>query len=356
MFCSNCGKEVNEQEKFCRHCGATVTNDSTESNISFDVILTNAGTNQVETIKVIREETGMSLKEAKEIVDNTPKTIKYNVTKEIAEDIKVKLAKVGAGAELQHSIKTSNNAESQTEVKTEEKPKKKKSKKKTILTVVVVLFLLLAIAGSDDNQSTNTTVATSTNAVETENTVAEEEQQPDVMDGITEEDYIASNQERTDGEESQETETKENDKSFTPADEIFDNITDYEEDTTKNNNTDDWGFRRSDVVIGEAIYRQDMINSKPNKSTVGVILLAWNYLPEVFPNCVFHSATINETDGQGRYWVFIKYLRNSSDTTYSYEHEIVAMRDDGLGKNYNCLDRDINQKKRSVNWGSPLED
>ena len=32
------------------------------------------------------------------------------------------------------------------------------------------------------------------------------------------------------------------------------------------------------------------------------------------------------------------------------------MRDDGLGKNYNCLDRDINQKKRSVNWGSPLED
>ncbi len=192
MFCSNCGKEVNEQEKFCRHCGATVTNDSTESNISFDVILTNAGTNQVETIKVIREETGMSLKEAKEIVDNAPKTIKYNVTKEIAEDIKVKLAKVGAGAELQHSIKTSNNAESQTEVKTEEKPKKKKSKKKTILTVVVVLFLLIAIAGSDDNQSTNTTVATSTNAVETENKVAEQ------------------NQERTDEKESQQTETKDN--------------------------------------------------------------------------------------------------------------------------------------------------
>jgi len=92
------------------------------------------------------------------------------------------------------------------EVKTEEK---KKSKKKTILIVVVVLFLLIAIAGSDDNQSTNT-VATSTNAVETENTVAEEEQQPDVMDGITEEDYIASNQERTGGEESQETETKDN--------------------------------------------------------------------------------------------------------------------------------------------------
>lgn len=94
------------------------------------------------------------------------------------------------------------------EVKTEEK---KKSKKKTVLIVVVVLFLFLAIAGSDDNQSKNT-VATSTNAVETENTtdntVAEEE--PDVMDGITEEDYIANNQERTGGEESQEPTTKDN--------------------------------------------------------------------------------------------------------------------------------------------------
>ncbi len=94
------------------------------------------------------------------------------------------------------------------EVKTEEK---KKSKKKTVLIVVVVLFLFLAIAGSDDNQSKNT-VATSTNAVETENTtdntVAEEE--PDVMDGITEEDYIANNQERTDGGENQQPTTKDN--------------------------------------------------------------------------------------------------------------------------------------------------
>lgn len=201
MFCSKCGKEVNEQEKFCRYCGATITNSNAESNMSFDVILTNAGTNQAETTKVIRETTGMSLKEAKEIVDNAPKTLKHNLTKETAEDIKAKLTEVGADVELQHSIKTSNSTESQAEVKTEEKPKKKKSKKKTVLIVVVVLFLFLAIAGSDDNQSKNT-VATSTNAVETENTtdntVAEEE--PDVMDGITEEDYIASNQERTDGE------------------------------------------------------------------------------------------------------------------------------------------------------------
>ena len=51
MFCSKCGKEVNEQEKFCRYCGATITNSNAESNMSFDVILTNAGTNQAETTK-----------------------------------------------------------------------------------------------------------------------------------------------------------------------------------------------------------------------------------------------------------------------------------------------------------------
>ncbi len=206
MFCNNCGKEVNEQEKFCRYCGATITNSNAESNMSFDIILTNAGTNRIKVINVITETTGMSLKEAKEIVDNAPKTLKHNVTKETAEDIKAKLAEVGADIELQHSIKTSNSTESQAEVKTEQKPNKKQSKKKmwqiafTINFTVVAMAIIVALAmmDSDDNESIkNTTVATSTNAVETKNEA-------------TEQNYIANSEKKTNEEKSQQTATKDN--------------------------------------------------------------------------------------------------------------------------------------------------
>lgn len=206
MFCNNCGKEVNEQEKFCRYCGATITNSNAESNMSFDIILTNAGTNRIKVINVITETTGMSLKEAKEIVDNAPKTLKHNVTKETAEDIKAKLAEVGAGVELQHSIETSNSTESQVEVKTEEKPKSNKSKKKmwqtafTINFTVVVMAIIVALAlmDSDDSESTKSkTVATSTNPVETKNEV-------------TKQNYIANSEKKTNEEKSQQTATKDN--------------------------------------------------------------------------------------------------------------------------------------------------
>lgn len=200
MFCNNCGKKVNEQEKFCRYCGATITNSNAESNMSFDIILTNAGTNRIKVINVITETTGMSLKEAKEIVDNAPKTLKHNVTKETAEDIKAKLAEVGADIELQHSIKTSNSTESQAEVKTEQKPNKKQSKKKmwqtafTINFTVVVMAIIVALAmmDSDDNENIkNTTVATSTNPVETKNEV-------------TKQNYIANSEKKTNEEKSQQ--------------------------------------------------------------------------------------------------------------------------------------------------------
>ena len=62
----------------------------------FDVELTEVGPNKVKVIKVVREITGLGLKEAKEAVDSAPKTLKEAVSKEEAEDIKAKLEAEGA--------------------------------------------------------------------------------------------------------------------------------------------------------------------------------------------------------------------------------------------------------------------
>ena len=66
----------------------------------FDVVLTSAGASKVKVIKVVREITGLGLKEAKEVVDGAPKTIKEAVSKAEAEDIKAKLEAEGAAVEL----------------------------------------------------------------------------------------------------------------------------------------------------------------------------------------------------------------------------------------------------------------
>ncbi|OAS86996.1 MULTISPECIES: 50S ribosomal protein L7/L12 [Metabacillus] len=66
----------------------------------FDVILASAGGQKIKVIKVVREATGLGLKEAKEVVDNAPKAIKEGVTKEEAEELKAKLEEVGASVEV----------------------------------------------------------------------------------------------------------------------------------------------------------------------------------------------------------------------------------------------------------------
>ncbi|MBQ0137847.1 MAG: 50S ribosomal protein L7/L12 [Kurthia sp.] len=66
----------------------------------FDVILTSAGDSKIKVIKVVREITGLGLKEAKEVVDNAPKAIKEAVAKAEAEEIKAKLEEVGASVEV----------------------------------------------------------------------------------------------------------------------------------------------------------------------------------------------------------------------------------------------------------------
>lgn len=76
--------------------GAAAAEEKTE----FDVILAGAGSSKVGVIKAVREITGLGLKEAKEVVDNAPKTVKEGVSKEEAEEMKAKLEAAGATVEV----------------------------------------------------------------------------------------------------------------------------------------------------------------------------------------------------------------------------------------------------------------
>ncbi|MBT2689910.1 50S ribosomal protein L7/L12 [Bacillus sp. ISL-47] len=80
--------------------GGAAAGGAAEEQTEFDVILNSAGDQKIKVIKVVREITGLGLKEAKELVDNTPKALKEGVSKEDAEEVKAKLEEVGAGVEV----------------------------------------------------------------------------------------------------------------------------------------------------------------------------------------------------------------------------------------------------------------
>ena len=71
-----------------------------EEKSSFDVILKDAGANKIPVIKVVRDATGLGLKEAKALVDGAPKAVKEGVSKEEAEELKAKFEEAGATVEL----------------------------------------------------------------------------------------------------------------------------------------------------------------------------------------------------------------------------------------------------------------
>ncbi|MDR3071189.1 MAG: 50S ribosomal protein L7/L12 [Endomicrobium sp.] len=73
---------------------------SVEEKTEFNVVLSGAGTSKINVIKIVREVTGLGLKEAKDLVDGVPKTVKENVAKAEAEEIKKKLIDAGATVEL----------------------------------------------------------------------------------------------------------------------------------------------------------------------------------------------------------------------------------------------------------------
>ena len=76
--------------------GAAAAEEKTE----FNVVLKEAGANKIQVIKVVRDATGLGLKEAKELVDGAPKTIKEGASKEEAEELKAKFSEAGAVVEL----------------------------------------------------------------------------------------------------------------------------------------------------------------------------------------------------------------------------------------------------------------
>ena len=80
--------------------GGVAAGAAAEEKSSFDVVLTDAGDQKIKVIKVVRDATGLGLKEAKDLVDGAPKTVKEGVAKEEAEDLKAKFTEVGAVVEL----------------------------------------------------------------------------------------------------------------------------------------------------------------------------------------------------------------------------------------------------------------
>lgn len=74
--------------------------EAAEEKTEFDVVLTAVGDQKIKVIKVVREVTGLGLKEAKELVDNAPKPIKEGISKEDAESLKAKIEEVGGSVEI----------------------------------------------------------------------------------------------------------------------------------------------------------------------------------------------------------------------------------------------------------------
>ena len=86
------------EEEFGVSAAAPVA--AAEEKTEFDVVLTEAGANKIAVIKVVRELTGLGLKEAKELVDGAPKAVKEGASKDDAEAVKAKLEEAGAKVEL----------------------------------------------------------------------------------------------------------------------------------------------------------------------------------------------------------------------------------------------------------------
>lgn len=104
--------ELNELVKACEEefgvsaaapvavAGAAGGEEAAEEQTEFNVILTSMGGEKIKVIKAVREITGLGLKEAKDMVDSAPTTVKEAITKDEANEIKTKLEAVGASVEL----------------------------------------------------------------------------------------------------------------------------------------------------------------------------------------------------------------------------------------------------------------
>ena len=80
--------------------GPAAAAEAAEEKTEFDVILKDVGSEKIKVIKVVREQTGLGLKEAKEVVDNAPKAVKEGISKEDAEKVAAAFKEVGATCEI----------------------------------------------------------------------------------------------------------------------------------------------------------------------------------------------------------------------------------------------------------------
>jgi large subunit ribosomal protein L7/L12 len=80
--------------------GGVATETAEEEQTEFDLILTGAGDKKIQVIKVVRAITGLGLKEAKDLVDGAPKSVKEKISKEEAEELKKQLEEVGGAVEI----------------------------------------------------------------------------------------------------------------------------------------------------------------------------------------------------------------------------------------------------------------
>ena len=92
-------KEVNELATILKEAGGAAA-EAAEEKTSFDVVLKSAGAQKLQVVKAVKEQTGLGLKEAKDIVDAAPATVKEGVDKATAEALKKALEEVGAEVEL----------------------------------------------------------------------------------------------------------------------------------------------------------------------------------------------------------------------------------------------------------------
>ena len=104
--------ELNELVKACEEefgvsaaapvmvAGGAAAAAPVEEKTEFDVVLVSVGAEKIKVIKVVRELTGLGLKEAKDLVDSAPKTLKEGISKGEADEIKAKLTEVGASVEV----------------------------------------------------------------------------------------------------------------------------------------------------------------------------------------------------------------------------------------------------------------
>ncbi len=80
--------------------GPAAAAEAAEEKTEFDVILKDVGSEKIKVIKVVREQTGLGLKEAKDLVDNAPKAVKEGISKEDAEKVAAAFKEVGATCEI----------------------------------------------------------------------------------------------------------------------------------------------------------------------------------------------------------------------------------------------------------------